>query len=690
MGVTVGKFLPHVVRSGQAAQRGCAGRFVGQGLFGLFAQFAEQGDVGRPFRPELFAQFAPQPGREGRPRATGCERDEQVAAPNRRHRDEVTHAAFGRVVPGRRRGKIDQHATRAGGLGNNGVHVGPVGRGDCQKGVVQMPRREPGGDVANTTGFHVLGQPSRRERGRDHDDVCAGFNERAHFALPHRPAAHDHAAPFSNVQGHGKQARRHLRGRRFVAHPDFILPLAGAGQRAERAVGTIKNMNTRPRCPRWAVPIFAVAGVLAAVVGLAFSTATPGGGLDPSTPRAQNGYALFALQPAGKARNQTVAARLRAFSWVRLLLPDPRGDDLPGEPGLGVLAPVGVATAGAAPAWAATVRASTGDEFPLRWEWRHLPGTPYLFVYLPPGYPNTYRWLDVRVADHRSGAAATWRLRTLPRLVHAVPPPARVSDTAKPLPGVVIKARAWWDPKRVAAAVAQKAARPPVTSDVLALTAELKTHWLPNGNGVRWNMDITDVRHEWEQPQGQGMGGWRGGGHGDQWAQTAYRESPAIPTPAAQHWAKIGATLNETMQHAEPVTFRNLPMQRDGRGYRITGRQTAKSPHSVTIEITPSSEPPRAPNEITFAARLTSARPGGARSVSFNVAGLTSWNDGTVLSSQSSNDEQRVVLRQPPVTVGGRLPSLIFLVSWETVGRTIPLTFTVPVSRGRPAPPWRR
>lgn len=454
-------------------------------------------------------------------------------------------------------------------------------------------------------------------------------------------------------------------------------------------------MHSRPRRPRWALLVLAVAGALAAVVALV-RQAERGDVLDPSTPREQNGFAILAAQPSGRRapeRDVLAWVRLWAPRPLRVLLPDAHSD-VPDALGLAVALPGNGIVPGpngfavSADRFAATARASTGDTFPLPCSTYGLSSGRagvFLFVYLPPGYPHTYRWLDVRVVDQQ-GAAATWRLRALPRLVHAIPSPVRVSDTAWPLPGVVVQARAWWDPKRVAAAVARKPGGPPFPDNALSLTAQIEARGLPNVKGVHWNLDIADVQSEWEPPQGHAIGD----GENDvgRKVQTASRESSAAPTPAVQRWAKVHATLTETMYYEEPVTFRNLPIQRAGAGYRITGRHAATSLHFVVVEISPSLEKPSAPNEITFVARTLGAGPGNVRSFSFHIVGPTSAGGSNMASSEYFNDEHRIMLRHP-LANGRRLSALTFEISQETVGRTIPMTFVVPVVRGRPVSPRR-
>lgn len=165
--------------------------------------------------------------------------------------------------------------------------------------------------------------------------------------------------------------------------------------------------------------VFAVAGaLLAAVVGLAFWQARVSDAVDPSTPRAQNGFTLIAAHPKGQAPEKGVLAWMRRRTpRLRALFPDSRRD-VPDAPGLTITLPddgiVGAGGYSVDSDWfTATARASTGDTFALRCEVFAFSGRAgvYLFVHLPPGYPDTYRWLDVRVAEVDGGPAAIWRLR---------------------------------------------------------------------------------------------------------------------------------------------------------------------------------------------------------------------------------------------------------------------------------------
>ncbi len=330
--------------------------------------------------------------------------------------------------------------------------------------------------------------------------------------------------------------------------------------------------------------------------------------LDAATPRAQNGWVLEDIQLPGQ--HQDFASRgFSGFQYKQVDFEAREGWTLKPDTqdafGLWLTPPLGSVAVTASfdsanntdgKQVSITARLSTGELLPLEWHLRSQEqwtrpgetGVSFLFVALPTGYPNTCRFVDFDVSDQH-GHAAHWRITRLPRMRHAVPPPAKVTDSVTEN-GITMSAKAWhqqdWQSNS---------------------SIETILHPVLPANSHQWDVNITRREPEWEafgtdgRDHGSSSSGppilgrngvfstqfeqWFGGGI------LGYAGSD--PYPRTTRFVRIDTELRQFETYDEPTTFHNIALGHEGRGYYLVIPEplSITTPSGVTITLPAQGKP---------------------------------------------------------------------------------------------------
>ena len=229
-----------------------------------------------------------------------------------------------------------------------------------------------------------------------------------------------------------------------------------------------------------------------------------------------------------------------------------------------------------------TAHTSDGHVVPLRWRAsgsRSSEDPTYILASIPAGYPDTVRWADVTLED-RHGDSATWRILHLPPMQHPLAPPVR-PQTIFHQAGISVSADAYRG-----TALGYNRKRPMILFDLYGTITNASNQWEVG------HFTETD---EWEPPNfapqdaGYTMGADKAGGrvklemthleiHGD-------RPEPYI---ADDHWVRLGVQLQEFETYGEMVTFHNVSVVKAPNGtpyIAAGGPQTATTPSGISLTL---------------------------------------------------------------------------------------------------------
>ena len=339
-------------------------------------------------------------------------------------------------------------------------------------------------------------------------------------------------------------------------------------------------------------------------------------------------------------------------------------------------------------------------------------------VRLPhPGVPDTVEWVDVSLDDMR-GHAGTWRIYRLIRLKHALLPdaPPRTSQTVQNIP---VSVRAWWDAE----------AAPPINKTVLLggdarafpVVVEARAVVPPKDftrPSQTWGVRIVDIVPEWADPtpavllsNGSMSRVFPAANERAAWVSPGLVRGPVYgkalsavaPTPSVQHLAQVKAELIKYDTLRETVTFGNVALESDGRGWAI-------AEPGVSV-VTPSGVRVHLERSVSWSGGLT--RDG--RDVSLHVdvspgSGLlpasplqkrvgaelplrVTWEvlprkDVGQLFWGRSVEFRNLTLSYPKQLTSPLLDEVTVVVTQEAVLQTVPLDFMVPVQNGKPRQKW--
>ena len=341
---------------------------------------------------------------------------------------------------------------------------------------------------------------------------------------------------------------------------------------------------------------------------------------------------------------------------------------------------------------AATARLSNGLTIPLRWRTTNNPSTGdnvILLVSIPAGYPDTVRWADVTVDDHRGGQA-TWRILHLPPMQHVLGP-GTVAQTTFQSGAIHATARAYVgkDPH----------------GNIQGQTVLCDIKGTVNPSPHQWELGPMTLTHEWEAPgfvapsgnSIHGTGTVHGVTHFEATADPIYYDhthSASAYLPDT-HWTQITAKLQEFETRDETVVFHNLTLikTRQGNKYLVSSQaQSQITPDGVTVTLAdprPDKDAhyTHSPDSTAVMIRMSSKTPGslpksplwqklkGVVSLSCDIssqyASYGSSGNGSEYTSMFHSDKPwPKVIANFPVIIRQRVNL-----------RAVPMTFVLPVGK---------
>ena len=248
-------------------------------------------------------------------------------------------------------------------------------------------------------------------------------------------------------------------------------------------------------------------------------------------------------------------------------------------------------------ALSATARMSNGLTIPLGWRTTNNRSTGdnvILLVSIPAGYPDTVRWADVTVDDHRGGQA-TWRILHLPPMQHVLGP-GTVAQTTFQSGAIHATARAYVGKD------------PNSTINGKTLLCDIKG--TVKASPHQWDLGPMTLTREWEAPgfgalssnSTFGTGTVHGVTHFEATADPIYYDrthSASVYLPDT-HWVRLTARLQEYETRDETVVFHNLTLIRHSAGSRYLvgpSPEMVSSTSGATITLT---DPRTSKNEVNF------------------------------------------------------------------------------------------
>ena len=263
----------------------------------------------------------------------------------------------------------------------------------------------------------------------------------------------------------------------------------------------------------------------------------------------------------------------------------------------------------------ATARLSDGLSVPLRWRTtnnRNTADDVILLLSIPAGYPDTVRWADVTVDDHR-GDQATWRILHLPPMQHVLGP-GTVAQTMFRSGAIHAAARAYIGPD------------PNGNIKGQTLLCDIKGIVKPSPH--QWALGPMTLTHEWEAPGFVAASSNSTFGTGTNHGVTHFeatrdpicydRTQSASAYLPDTHWAQVTAKLQEFETRDELVVFHNLTLIKTKTGNRFlvsSQQQSVTTPDGVTatlIDPRPDRDAHNSnfPDATAVMIRMTSATPG--------------------------------------------------------------------------------
>jgi len=337
-------------------------------------------------------------------------------------------------------------------------------------------------------------------------------------------------------------------------------------------------------------------------------------------------------------------------------------------------------------------RLADGLTIPLRWRTSNNRSTGdnvILLVSIPAGYPDTVRWADVKVDDHRGGQA-TWRILHLPSMQHVLGP-GTVAQTTFQSGAIHATARAYVGKD------------PNGNIQGQTLLCDIKGTVKPSPH--QWQLGPMTLTHEWEAsafvaPSSNsiyGTGTVHGVTHFEATADPIYydRTHSASAYLPDTHWAQITAKLQEFETRDETVVFHNLTLikTRQGNKYLVSSQgQSQITPDGVTVTLAdprPDKDAhyTHSPDSTAVMIRMSSKTPGslpksplwqkfkGVVSLSCDIssqyASYGSSGNGSRYTSMFHSDK-------PWPKVIAKFP---LIVRQRVNLRAVPMTFVLPVEK---------
>ena len=327
--------------------------------------------------------------------------------------------------------------------------------------------------------------------------------------------------------------------------------------------------------------------------------------LDASTPRSQNGWTLEDIQlPGPFQRGEGLAASGFLYQGAEYR-PQENSDhgDTADAFGLWLTPPPGEMTAGSPndatgnpqqDPFFALAQLSTGETLPLIWHyisrtnWQQPleNADGYVFLSLPTGYSDSCRFVDITVSD-RHNHAAHWHFSRLPRMRHAVPPPAKARETVTQN-GITMTAKAWHEPGGLGnrnLGILLRPMLPPQSHQWEILVTRQEREWEPFGE-VGYLRAYSESGTTVDGRNGvftTGSEQWFGGG--------IYRFGPDDPYPLTTRFLRLSTELHQYETYDEPVVFHNLKVGRiaepgrDSYYLKLPRPLSITTPSGVTVRL---------------------------------------------------------------------------------------------------------
>ncbi len=308
--------------------------------------------------------------------------------------------------------------------------------------------------------------------------------------------------------------------------------------------------------------------------------------VDKSTPATQNGLTLLEVQnvspnhnyfytdkgPQDGGGSPSAAPETDTGLWVKM----PPAFSLPSNHEDSTFI-------GSSGVLSATARLSDGLQVPLRWrgeaDVRNGNDPVVLLLEIPAGYPETVRWADVTLDDHR-GDRATWRVTHLPPMQHVLAPPV-TAQVAFHQGAITAHAAAYRGPDPNG-----NLKTPVLVCDVTG-TVKPSPH--------QWELGPMTLTREWEAPGYVAPSGnvtygteTKNGVTRVEATDQAVYALQAQPYLADTHWVRLTARLQEFETYDETVVFHNLSVVKTPTGNRflVSPRpQTVTTPSGVSVTL---------------------------------------------------------------------------------------------------------
>jgi hypothetical protein len=214
----------------------------------------------------------------------------------------------------------------------------------------------------------------------------------------------------------------------------------------------------------------------------------------------------------------------------------------------------------------ATAHLNDGLTIPLCWRTTNNQNTDdevVLLVSIPAGYPDTVRWADVTVDDHR-GDQATWRILHLPPMQHVLGP-GTVAQTTFQSGAIQANARAYVGKD------------PNGNNKGQTLLCDIKGTIKPSPH--QWEFGPMTLTHEWEAPgfiarsgsTSYGTGAVDGVTHFEANRDPIYYDRTRSLSAYLQdtHCVRLTAKLQEFEARDEKVIFHNLALIKTKQGNKF-------------------------------------------------------------------------------------------------------------------------
>ena len=415
--------------------------------------------------------------------------------------------------------------------------------------------------------------------------------------------------------------------------------------------------------------------------------------LGPNQSATQNGYTLVAIQDAGQPFHYQETsgpgqasyqyggdANLRGDTVLWLQVIDPPAN----------LQFDSSRDTGRAHTFTLNAHLSSGETFPMDWEYSPSQPGPFLHAILPAGYPNTVQWVAVTVDDHR-GHRATWRVNHLPPMQHVLASTTPIQNTYRN-GGIRITARAWREYDKRAHQVT-------VMYEMRGQIRPYRAEWTLwyQGYQLDWEPAATVARHD--------TIGYGFSTTGETQEISPLDESePQRPRSfmAGDHYLRLFCRLQQSRPYSETVTFHNVPLKTiNGAVFLAPGRPlTQTTPSGITVTL---------PGVAAIQNTLTTFLSGSRGSINY----IFQFTPGAVVGSLPHSPLYQKYRKMVNIRVSAKLPkgydwagsestgnvsinyfkgpkpypsllkSFTFTVQQSVDLRAIPMTFTVPIGAHR-------